>query len=90
MISFAEGGELIDDEKEAYSEFSKMSATARRQEDGTVEIRIPQLIYGKEELDEDVLDEYGDEVFIITEYEVIERGKFDDESLRLFSEMGFA
>ncbi|MBR1865306.1 MAG: hypothetical protein IJ801_02240 [Lachnospiraceae bacterium] len=89
VISVVEGGELMDEEKEAFEEFKKQSATARRQGNGTIEIRIPQLIRGEAELDEDTLDEFGDEIYLISEYEVIDQGEFDEESLHLFRELGY-
>ena len=90
VISAVEGGELMDDEDKAHEEFEKESATARRHEDGTIEIRIPELIRGEAELDQDTLEEFGDEIYMMTEYEIIERGEFDEESMRLFREMGYA
>ena len=90
VISVVEGGELMDDENKAHEEFEKQSATACRLEDGTIEIRIPELIQGEAELDQDTLEEFGDEIYMMTEYEVIDRGEFDEESMRLFREMGYA
>ena len=90
VISVVEGGELLDDENMAHEEFEKQLATARRHEDGTVEIRIPELIRGEAELDQDTLEDFGDEIYMMTDYEVIERGEFDEESMRLFREIGYA
>ena len=89
VISLAEGGELMDDENEAWEEFRKRSATARRQDDGTIEIRIPALIRGEAEIDEDTLDEYGEEVYMMMEYEEVAQAEFDAESLQLFRELGY-
>ena len=90
VISVVEGGELIDDEGTALEEFKKCLATARMKKDGTIEIRIPELIRGEPELDQDALEEFGDEIYMMTDYEVIDRGEFDEESKRLFREMGYA
>ena len=90
VIQVVEGGELYDDEKAALEEYKKCSATARRNEDGVIEIRIPQLIRGEVELDEETLEEYGDEVYLMTEYEVIDTCDFDEESKRLFRELGYS
>ena len=90
VISVVEGRELMDDENKAHEEFEKQSATARRHEDGTIEIRIPELIRGEAELDLDTLEEFGDEIYMMTDYEVIDRGEFDEESMQLFQEMGYA
>ena len=89
VISVVEGGELLDDENVAHEEFGRQSAIARRHEDGTIEIRIPELIRGEAELDQDTLDEFGDEIYMMTDYEVIDRGEFDEESLLLFRELGY-
>ena len=84
-----EGGELISNKKMAIEEFKQCSATARRQDDGTIEIRIPQLIRGKEELDEDYLEETGEKTYYLSEYSIIDKAEFDEESLQLFQELGF-
>ena len=83
VISYSEGGELMD-EKEARAEFDKLMASAHRLDDGSIEVRIPVLVRGEEELEEDVQD--GDEPFYyLAEYEEIDRKDFDEESLELFS-----
>ena len=89
VISAVEGGELMDDANRAHKEFEQQSATARRHEYGTIEIRIPELIRGEAELDQDTLDEFGDEIYMMTDYEVIDRGEFDEESMQLFQELGY-
>lgn len=88
VIGYSEGSELMDEE-EARAEFDKLVATARKNADGTIDIRIPQLIRGEQELDKDVLEEEGEEVYYIREYEVVEQKEFDEESLILFRELGF-
>ena len=90
VISVVEGGELIDDEGVAFEEFKKCRATARKKEDGSIKIRIPELIRGEEELDGDISDESGDEIYLISEYEAIARAEFDEEALELFRELGYA
>lgn len=88
IIDMSECGELVDDEETARKGFEKMQATARKQDDGRIEIRIPALNYGKEELEEEVFD--GDEPFYyLPEYEEIDRRDFDEESWKLFHELGF-
>ncbi len=85
VISCSEGGELMD-EKEARAEFDKLMARASRTDDGTIEVKIPVLVRGEEELEEDVPD--GDEPFYyLAEYEEIDRRAFDEESLELFNEI---
>ena len=85
VISYSESGGLMD-EKEARAEFEKLMASAHRLDDGTIEVRIPVLVRGKEELEEDVPD--GDEPFYyLAEYEEIDRRDFDEKSLELFGEM---
>ena len=88
MIYYSEGSELMDEE-EARREFEKLSATARKKEDGSIEIMIPKLVFGEEKLDEDILKEEGEEVYFIMEYEEIERKEFDEETLNLFRELGY-
>ena len=74
------------DEKEARAEFDKLMASARRLDDGSIEVRIPVLVRGEEELEEDVPD--GDEPFYyLAEYEEIDRRDFDEESLELFGKI---
>ena len=85
VISYSESGRLMD-EKEAKAEFEKLTATARRVGDGSIEVRIPVLVRGEEELEEDVPD--GDEPFYyLAEYEEIDRGDFDKKSLELFGDI---
>lgn len=85
VISYSEGGELMD-EKEAKVEFEKLTASARRMDDGSIEVRMPVLVRGEEELEEDVPD--GDEPFYyLAESEEIDRSTFDEESLELFNEI---
>ena len=49
---------------------------------GSIEVRIPVLVRGEEELEEDEAD--GDESFYyLAEYEKIDRKDFDEESLKL-------
>lgn len=82
VISYSESGGLIDEE-EARAEFDKLMASARRTDGGSIEVRIPVLVRGEEELEEDVPD--GDEPFYyLAEYEEIDRRDFDEESLELF------
>ena len=62
-----------------------MDAISKKLKDknGYEEVRIPVLIRGEEELEEDVQD--GDEPFYyLAEYEEIDRRDFDEESLELF------
>ena len=89
VISVVEGGEIVDNEEIAREEFKNQWATAWRHEDGTIEIRIPELIRGKAELDQDTLDEFGDKIYMMTDYEVLDRKGFDEESVRLFRELGY-
>ena len=89
VISVIEGGEIVDDENMAREEFKNQWATARRHKDGTIEIRIPELICGEAELDKDTLDEFGDEVNMMTDYEVIDRKEFDEDSIQLVRELGY-
>ena len=89
VICTVEGGELTDDEGAALEEFKKCCATARKKENGAIEIRIPELICGEAELDEDTSDDSGGEVYLIPEYGGIARGEFDEDSLLLFRELGY-
>lgn len=85
VISYSECGGLMD-EKEARAEFDKLVASAHRSDDGSIEVRIPVLVRGEEELEEDVPD--GDEPFYyLAEYEEIDRRAFDEESLELFGDI---
>ena len=85
VISYSESGGLMDEE-EARAEFDKLMASARRTDGGSIEVRIPVLVRGEEELEEDVPD--GDEPFYyLAEYEEIDRRAFDEESLILFNEI---
>ena len=85
VISYSESGRLMD-EKEARAEFDKLVASAHRSDDGSIEVRIPVLVRGEEELEEDVPD--GDEPFYyLAESEEIDRGDFDEKSLELFGEI---
>ena len=85
VIDYSECGELTDEE-EAREEFAKLFATATTMDDGAIEVRIPVLVRGEEELEEDVPD--GEEPFYyLVEYEEIERRNFDEESLELFGEI---
>ena len=85
VISYSESGGLLDEE-EARAEFDKLMASARRTDDGSIEVRIPVLVRGEEELEEDVPD--GDEPFYyLAEYEEIDRRDFDEESLELFGKI---
>ena len=85
VISYSESGGLMD-EKDARAEFEKLTASAHRLDDGSIEVRIPVLVRGQEELEEDVPD--GDEPFYyLAEYEEIDRSDFDEESLELFGEI---
>ena len=85
VISYSESGGLMD-EKEAREEFDKLIASASRSDDGSIEVRIPVLVRGEEELEEDVPD--GDEPFYyLTESEEIDRRDFDEESLELFGKI---
>ena len=86
IISYSEGGELMD-EKEAKAEFDKLVASARRLDDGSIEVKIPVLVRGEEELEEDVADG-GEPFYYLAEYEEIDRRDFDEESLELFGEIG--
>ena len=85
VISCSESGGLMDG-KEARTEFDKLAANAHRLDDGTIEVRIPVLVRGEEELEEDVSD--GDEPFYyLAEYEEIDRRDFDEKSLELFGDI---
>ena len=85
VISYSESGGLMD-EKEAREEFDKLVASAHRSDDGSIEVRIPVLVRGEEELEEDVMD--GDEPFYyLAESEEIDRGDFDEKSMELFGEI---
>lgn len=85
MISYSESGGLMEEE-EARTEFDKLTASAHRLDDGSIEVRIPVLVRGQEELETDVSD--GDEPFYyLAEYEEIDRSDFDEKSLELFSEI---
>ena len=85
IISYSEGGELMDEE-EARAEFDKLAASAHRLDDGSIEVKIPVLVRGEEELEEDVAD--GDEPFYyLAEYEEIDRRDFDEKSLELFGDI---
>ena len=85
VISYSESGGLLDEE-EARAEFDKLMASARRTDDGTIEVKIPVLVRGEEELEEDVPD--GDEPFYyLAEYEEIDRRDFDGASLDLFNKI---
>ena len=85
VISYSESGGLMD-EKEARAELEKLTATARRVADGSIEVRMPVLVRGEEELEEDVPN--GDEPFYyLAESEEIDRSAFDEESLELFNEI---
>ena len=53
VIDCSECGELMD-EGEAREAFDKLSATAKRVNENTIEVRIPVLVRGEEELEEDV------------------------------------
>ena len=53
VIDYSECGELMDEE-EARETFSALSATATRVDGDTIEVRIPVLVRGEEELEEDV------------------------------------
>lgn len=90
VISVVEGGDIIVDENEAREKFRNQSATTRRAKDGSIEVRVPELIRGEAELDQDTLDEFGDKIYMMTDYEVIDRGEFDEKSLQLFRELGCA
>ena len=89
VIYYSEGGDLLDSKKEAVKEFKKQSATARRQDDGTIGIRIPELLRGEEKLDEDILQESGEEVYYLDRFKVLDCARFDEESLQLFRELGY-
>ena len=85
VISYSESGGLMD-EKEAREEFDKLIASASRLDAGSIEVKIPVLVRGEEELEEDVQD--GDEPFYyLAEYEEIDRRDFDEESLELFGKI---
>lgn len=88
IISYSEGGELMDEE-EARKEFAGLCASADRLDDGSLEVRIPVLVRGEGELeeDEDVLDG-GEPFYYLAEYEEIDRRDFDEKSLELFNEFG--
>ena len=82
VIDYSECGELMDEE-EARACFEKLSASAHCLDDGTIEVRIPVLVRGEEELEEDVPE--GEEPFYyLAEYEEIDRSDFDEESKELF------
>ena len=85
IISYSEGGELMD-EKEARAEFDKLAANAHRLDDGSIEVRIPVLVRGEEELEEDVPDD-DEPFYYLAEYEEIDRGDFDKKSLELFGDI---
>ena len=87
IISYCEGGELMDEE-EALKEFAGLCASAERLDDGSLEVRIPVLVRGEEELeeDEDILDG-GEPFYYLAEYEEIDRRDFDEKSLELFNEI---
>ena len=85
VISYSESGGLMD-EKEAREEFDKLIASASRLDDGSIEVKIPVLVRGEEELEGDVQD--GDEPFYyLAESEEIDRRDFDEESLELFGKI---
>ena len=85
VISYSECGGPMD-EKEAREEFDKLIASASRLDDGSIEVKIPVLVRGEEELEEDVQD--GDEPFYyLAESEEIDRRDFDEESLELFGKI---
>lgn len=77
------------EEAEAMEAFSKLYATARRKEDGSIEFRIPTLAYGQEELDEDITRENGEDFYYLSSYEMIDQTEFDEESQKLLRELGF-
>lgn len=84
VIDYSECRELMD-EKEAREEFAKVFATATRVDGETIEVRIPVLVRGEEELEEDVPE--GEEPFYyLAEYEEIDRSDFDKESMELLRE----
>lgn len=41
-------------------------------------------------MDQDTLDEFGDEFYMMTDYEVIDRREFDEKSMQLFRDLGYA
>ena len=82
-------GSLLMDEEEARKEFDQLCATARKQEDGSIEIYIPTLVRGEEELEEDVLEEYGEEAYYLPCSEEIDVKEFDEASWELFRKMGY-
>ena len=85
VITVIEGGELMDEE-EARKELAKLSATATRLDDGTVEVRVPILACGEEELEEDV-DEGEEPFYYLSELEEIDHRDFDEESMALLLKM---
>lgn len=85
VISYSESGGLMD-EKEARAEFDKLVASAYRLDDGTIEVRIPVLVRGEEELEEDVPDD-DEPFYYLAEYEEIDRRGFDEKSLVLFGDI---
>ena len=85
LISYSESGGLMDEE-EARTEFDKLTASAHRLDDGSIEVRIPVLVRGQEELEEDVADD-DEPFYYLAESEEIDRSDFDEESLGLFSEI---
>ena len=87
VIRYSESG-LLMDEKEAREEFAGLYAEARELEDVIIEVRIPVLVRGEPELEEDVTE--GDEPFYyLSEYEEIDRKDFDEKSWKIFHKIGF-
>lgn len=77
------------EEEEARKEFGTRIATVRRCEDGMLEFYLPELVQGEEVLDEEIMQESGEEVYYLDYETTIEKKDFDEESLALLQELGF-
>ncbi|MCR4763067.1 MAG: hypothetical protein K5696_06020 [Lachnospiraceae bacterium] len=47
------------------------------------------LMHGIVELDEDTYEEFGDEVYLFEDYNVVKIAPFDQDSMKLLMELGF-
>ena len=87
VINYSEACGLME-EDEAREAFAGLHARAERLEDGSIEVKIPILVRGEPELEEDV-DEDDEPFYYLAEYEEVDRTEFDEKSMELFHELGF-
>ena len=87
-LSYSECDELIDDRKEAEEKFEKLTSSIRIDESGEYIVERYFFDYGEAAIDQDILEDDGEEVYFLESYTIEKRAPFDDKSVQILKELG--